>query len=307
MNKLYPILLILMLFVSYGCNSETMDDINDPQRSLPYVPIVDSHVKYPIIAHRGSWYQNGHPQNSLAALKEALDLDIFGSECDIWKTKDGILVVNHDMYYNELDITNSTYKQLALIPLANRETLPTLDDFLVEVGNSPTNTKLVIELKSNVSVNDVLNAVNQRGLIGKVIFISYSYNKCLSFAKYGYGNITYFIGHNHTPEEIKRDGIGGFYYVEETMTKEGKSDWVDWSKGIGVQLILGSVTNPQVMLKYIEQGCLFSSNNPVTLVRAIDAQTNKEGNKNVNKKRKKTINKKVKKQTLSKEDKQKNK
>ena len=275
MKKLHFILPALMLFISYGCNSETINSIQEP-RVPSFIPAVLSPVKYPIIAHRGSWYQNGHPQNSIASLKEALALDIFGSECDVWKTKDGILVISHDNTYNGLNITKLTYEQLAQFPLANGEKLPTLDDFLIEVGNSPTNTKLVIELKSNASVNDVLDAVNQRGVIEKVIFITYSYSKCLTFAKKGYGNITYFVGHSHTPEEVKNDGIGGFYYVEEDMVNEGQVDWVNRAKELGVQLILGSVTNPQVMAKYIDQGCLFSSNKPVTLVQAIDMRENEQ-------------------------------
>lgn len=272
MNKLQLLLLALMLLVSYGCDSETIED-NLPDPS-PYIPPVKTEVKYPIIAHRGSWFQNGLPQNSMAALREALSLEIFGSECDVWKAKDGVLVISHDKMYSGLDITKSTYEQLAQIPLSNGEILPTLDDFLVEVGNSPTITKLVIELKSNATVNDVLDAVNRRGLIGKVIFITYSYSKCQAFAQKGYGDITYFVGHSHTPEEVKNDGIGGFYYGEQDMRNEGKVDWVNWAKDVGVQLILGSVTSPQIMFKYIEEGCLFSSNKPVTLVQAIDAKLN---------------------------------
>ena len=277
MNKLHPALLFLMLFTSYACESEPINDIQEPIQFPSIVPVIQSPVQYPIIAHRGSWYQNKHPQNSMAALKEALALDIFGSECDIWKTKDDVLVINHDKTYNGLNITQSTYEQLAAFPLANGERLPTLNDFLLEVRNSPTSTKLVIELKSNVSVSDALNAVEQLGLFEKVIFITYSYSKCQSFAMKGYGNITYFIGHSHNPEVVKNDGIGGFYFGEENMTNEGKEDWVNWCKDLGVQLILGSVTSPEVMFKYIEQGCLFSSNKPVTLVQAIDAKNNEKG------------------------------
>lgn len=268
MNKLQFLLLALMLLVSYGCDSETIEDhLPDPS---PYVPPVNTEVKYPIIAHRGSWFQNGLPQNSMAALREALSLEIFGSECDVWKAKDGVLVISHDKMYSGLDITKSTYEQLAQFPLSNGEMLPTLDDFLMELGNSQTSTRLVIELKSNVAINDVLDAVNRHGLIGKVIFVTYSYSKCRAFAQKGYGKITYFIGHTHTPEEMNRDGVGGFLFKEIDMVNENREDWIDLAKDLGVQLVLGSVTNPQVMFKYIDKGCLFSSNKPVTLIQAID-------------------------------------
>ena len=52
-------------------------------------------------------------------------------------------------------------------------------------------------------------------------------------------------------------------------------EWLELSRSLGIQLVLGSVIDPSIMKKYLDEGCLFSSNKPVTLVKAID-ELNKE-------------------------------
>ena len=52
-----------------------------------------------VIAHRGFHTTKGSCRNSMAALKEAQKLGIYGSECDLNLTKDGEIVVAHGGYH----------------------------------------------------------------------------------------------------------------------------------------------------------------------------------------------------------------
>ncbi|HQG57143.1 MAG TPA: glycerophosphodiester phosphodiesterase family protein, partial [Bacteroidales bacterium] len=45
-----------------------------------------------VIAHRGAWKKNGHPQNSIASLRNAIELKVDGSEFDVRITSDDSLV-----------------------------------------------------------------------------------------------------------------------------------------------------------------------------------------------------------------------
>ncbi len=276
MNLRFFFLFIPLVF-SVGCQSDSfiteVPEIPEKPANIFVYQVPPERGKYPIIAHRGSWYAHKLPQNSLAALEEALSLDLFGSECDTWKTKDGIYVINHDKTYHGLDITDSNFDQLAAFPLSNGERIPTLDDFLEATGKSPTNTKLVIELKSNAVATEVLDIVLSHGLINKVLFITYYYDKCIDIKNRGYGALAYYLRADMLPAQIKEDGLGGFYYLE---TKIGNHiEWLQLSRSLGIQLVLGSVIDPSIMKKYLDEGCLFSSNKPVTLVKAID-ELNKE-------------------------------
>lgn len=75
--------------------------------------ISDSDTK--IIAHRG--FRAVAPENTLPAFEEAGKNKFWGAECDIYRTKDGVWVVQHDVNtYRMMDITKSiekcTYEEL---------------------------------------------------------------------------------------------------------------------------------------------------------------------------------------------------
>ena len=104
--QLETLLLILICFIS--CSQEDYSAIIEGIDSSNY-----------IIAHRGNWQDTSFPENSRAAIKSALLLDIYGVEFDVRQTKDGILVLNHDSVYYDLVISNSTYSDLLQKKLSN--------------------------------------------------------------------------------------------------------------------------------------------------------------------------------------------
>ena len=66
-----------------------------------------------VIAHRGAWRANNLPQNSIAALREAIDMGCAGSEFDVRMTADDSLIVTHDSDYAGLPIEVNTYGELS--------------------------------------------------------------------------------------------------------------------------------------------------------------------------------------------------
>ena len=56
------------------------------------------------IAHRGFWKTPGSSQNSITSLLKADSIGCYGSEFDVWLTKDSKLVVNHDPVYKMLSL-----------------------------------------------------------------------------------------------------------------------------------------------------------------------------------------------------------
>ena len=86
-----------------------------------------------IFAHRG--LSGFYPENTMLSFKKCINLDLYGIELDVQKTKDNHLVVIHDekvdrtfnstgyvknMTLKELKSLNSSFKtSLALIPFNN--------------------------------------------------------------------------------------------------------------------------------------------------------------------------------------------
>lgn len=103
-----------------------------------------------VVAHRGGATEAGVPDNSLAALGYAMNLGLYGSECDIYWTADNNIVVAHGssckingMY--PWQHTASEIRSAGL--LKNGEMIPLLEDYLKAVQVEDNCTKLIIDIK----------------------------------------------------------------------------------------------------------------------------------------------------------------
>lgn len=111
-----------------------------------------------IYAHRGA--SGTHPENTLAAFKEAARLPVDGVELDVHLTKNGIPIVIHDESIDRTSNGTGFVKDLTLDELKqydfgswfsakfSDERIPTLEEVLTVF--SPTSHQINIELKSDI-------------------------------------------------------------------------------------------------------------------------------------------------------------
>lgn len=132
-----------------------------------------------VIAHRGYWKTPSSAQNSLRALELADSIGVYGSEFDVWLTKDDVLIVNHDAVINGMDIESSSSKVLLKQKLKNGETVPTLDAFLSRAKK--LSVRLICELKPHKdkqreaeAVKRIVEMVRKKGLEKRVEYITFS-------------------------------------------------------------------------------------------------------------------------------------
>jgi glycerophosphoryl diester phosphodiesterase len=98
-------------------------------------------VKPLVIAHRGA--SSIALENSLAAFRAAAGQGADGVELDVHATIDGEIVVHHDPSVLGLPIAQARWRDLALVPLANGERIPTLAQALDVLGT----LKVFVEVK----------------------------------------------------------------------------------------------------------------------------------------------------------------
>jgi glycerophosphoryl diester phosphodiesterase len=94
-----------------------------------------------VIAHRGA--SSIALENSLAAFRAAAGQGADGVELDVHATIDGEIVVHHDPTVLGLPIAHARWRDLATVPLANGEPLPTLAQALDVLGT----LKVFVEVK----------------------------------------------------------------------------------------------------------------------------------------------------------------
>lgn len=222
-----------------------------------------------VIAHRGHW--KGTAQNSCEALKNAQDLNVYGSETDVYMTTDGYLVINHDAKLQGINIENSTYDQIKDLELSNGEKVPVLQDFLQMLKDSKSKTKLIIEVKSSKleCADACVEAVKQFGVENKVEYISFNYEVCKKIAQKDPSAMVAFLGGNKSPQELFNDGIKGLDYTKKAFLDN--PTWIEEAHNLGMTINVWTINSINDMFEVTNMGVdLITTDEPETAMDVFD-------------------------------------
>ena len=234
-----------------------------------------------VIAHRGFWKADGAVQNSRAALKAAVDHNLYGSEIDIWITIDGHLMVNHDPSYDGVTIKEATYDQCKEITLGNGEKMPQLQDMLDIVKASDNRTKLIIEVKGHgkesldkAAATAAVNAVREARLQDKVEYISFSDDACRQIiADDPEAKEAYLTG-GVSPATLHSSGYTGIdYHMTEIRNNP---QWVKEAHDLGMTVNVWTVTSETDITEMMNRGVDYiTTDDPLT---ALDIKAHFDAN-----------------------------
>lgn len=201
-----------------------------------------------VIAHRGYWATAGSAQNSRTSLRKALDLNVYGSEIDVWITTDGKLMVNHDADFNGVTLQNASYDECKNLTLKNGEKMPQLKDLLKVIKKTKSKTKLIIEIKTHATpeankraVRATLNAVKRYGVENKVEYIAFSHDVCLELVRLDkQAKVAYLLG-DKTPAQLHQEGIAGIDYHIDVLRKH--PEWIKQAHDLGMTVNAWTVSD----------------------------------------------------------------
>lgn len=240
----------------------------------PTKPITFSTNK--TIAHRGAWKTDTLPQNSIASLRKAIDLQATGSEFDVRMTKDDVLVINHDPVFFGDTVELKSYEELSKHKLANGEDLPTLEDYLKAGRKNNDQTRLVVEVKSSIvdktqgirAGEKCVALVREMEVEHLVVYISFDYEIIKRIHALDSAAITQYLTGDKTPAELKADGISGADYHISVYRK--KPEWIAQLKENGMILNAWTVNTPEDMDWLLNQGFDFiTTDQPELLMERV--------------------------------------
>ena len=120
-------------------------------------------IETKVVGHRGASGLVEH-ENTIEAFQKAIDIGCYAIECDIRKTKDDILVINHDPFIKDLIISEHSYQELNDYTMSLGYHLPTLIETLefvkgkilvdLEIKEEGYEDKIVDEVLSVLSINE---------------------------------------------------------------------------------------------------------------------------------------------------------
>lgn len=215
-----------------------------------------------VIAHRGAWKKNGLPQNSLAALHNAIALGCAGTEFDVHLTKDNVLVVNHDNDYNGLVIASATYEELLAIKLPNGEKIPTAEEYIRE-GMKQKGTKLIFELKTSPlglertkeSATLAVELVKSLQAEEWIEYILFSYEGAKKIIELDpQAKVSYLMG-DVAPAQAKADGFYGLDYHYRIYREN--PEWIKEAHKLGLIVNAWTVNNADEMRILLDQNIEF--------------------------------------------------
>ena len=202
------------------------------------------------IAHRGEWRSDGSAQNSRTSLQKALDLGIFGSEIDIWLTKDDHIMVNHDAKFKGVVLQDTTYAACKKVRLDNGEYMPELKDLLKIMKRSKSPTRLIVEVKphrdpmrSRRCAAKAVMAIRKQKLEDRVMYISFSIEACQTIhAMDPDAEVAYLEG-DRTPANLHHMGLTGIDYHINRFREH--PEWVSEAHRLGMNVNVWTVDKPE--------------------------------------------------------------
>ena len=206
-----------------------------------------------VVAHRGYWQTDGSAQNSIRSLVKADSIYCWGSEFDVWMSKDGTLFVNHDPTIGDVEIQKSKAKVVARQRLNNGEPIPTLEQMLKAAVSLPR-LQLVCELKPHAdkkheakAVKKIIDMVAKYGLEKRTTYITFSLEGMKELIKRApAGTEVYYLNGELTPEQLKEMGAAGMDYNSSVVLKH--RDWVDQCHQLGLKVNVWTVDDKHAAL-----------------------------------------------------------
>jgi len=234
-----------------------------------------SYARPGIIAHRGHWDVPGSAQNSIASLQMAQQLNIYGSEFDVYLTADGVAVIHHDNTAEGLLLEETPYAQLKWIKLINGEALPTLEQYLAQ-GKKDRRTKLILEIKphkrketEDKAVAAVLAQVRKAGLSAQTEYISFSLNICETLIRLQPAARVAYLRGDMAPEQLKEKGLSGLDYHYKVL--EQHPEWIRAAQDLGLTVNVWTVNEEPLMQQLVAQGVDYiTTDKPEILQRLLE-------------------------------------
>lgn len=231
-----------------------------------------------VIAHRGYWKTDGSAQNSITSLSKADSIGCFGSECDVWITKDGKVMVNHDESYKNVVLETATYKEVKNLTLKNGEKMPTLQSYLKKAKK--LQVQLIIEIKThqdinrqNAAIDATLRLVKKAKLENRVTYIAFSLDAVKKLIKdVPSGTEVYYLNGELSPKQLKEIGCSGPDY--EDVVFKSHPEWIAESHQLGLKTNVWTVNEAGDMTFFINKAIDYiTTNEPILLQQLVNGKS----------------------------------
>ena len=217
--------------------------------------IANTSAQTRVIAHRGFWKTQGSAQNSITSLLKADSIGCYGSEFDVWLTKDNGLVVSHDGIIQGHKVEESTLKELTGLWLANGECVPSLKELL-----EPER-----EIKA---VEEIVSMIKKMGLEPRMIYITFSSHALKELIRQAPTSTpVYYLKGDLSPQQLKELGSAGPDYHFSEFYRY--TEWIESCHALGLKVNVWTVNKKEDMQYIWDKVDFITTDEPLGLLKDI--------------------------------------
>ena len=257
-----------MIFLNSYCKTKEYNVVN-----------VSDIVSEPVtlVAHRG--FSAVAPENTAPAFEEAGLAHFDAAECDVYRTKDGVWIISHDIHtYRMMDksafIEKLTYDELMEYTYDNGSNIDkypnlkicTLDEYLeicAKYGMIP-----VIELKGTNNTehyDEIIDSVQKNGLSDRAIFISFHFENLQKLRALSDAPLYYLV--QKIDEQSINDALslGGKCGIDFNgdPKKENTGEILKQCQDKGLLLGAWTIDSPDVLKQLVSEGVTLITTNAI--------------------------------------------
>lgn len=241
--------------------------------------VKDQFIHNKVVAHRGAWKHYDVHQNSMGALKHAVELGCEASEFDVWLSKDRRVVLNHDHEIDGLIIEETELAEMRKIILESGEVMATLEQYL-EYIKTQNKTRLVLELKTNKQnkrgfdlADSAVNIVHRMKAQAWVDYISFDYDVLVRVHSLDSGAHLAYLGADRPMDLQKVEGMSGIDYHFSQFNRIERM--YDRARALGFTINIWTVNDEKVMRELLDMNVDFITTDEPELLLKIISETKK--------------------------------
>lgn len=231
-----------------------------------------------LVAHRG--FRAVAPENTAPAFEEAGKAGFSANECDIYRTTDGVWVVQHDKNtYRMMDLTKNiekcTYEELMSHNTDNGNNIAdypnlkicTLEEYMEICDKYSMDAVIEFKGESNQEhYDEVIDMINRYSNV-KVTFISFQFSDLESLRKVCDNDLMYLV-QKIEPEDIELaksiDNCGIDFNANKEENWENDAQIIKDCQAAGLKLGGWTVDKLEVMQKLLDVGVDMVTTNCIT-------------------------------------------
>jgi len=238
--------------------------------------VKDDFIRNGVIAHRGAWKNQNASQNSLKALKKAMEIGCEGAEFDVWLSSDNHVVLSHDPTIGGKTVEETGIKELQSIALKDGDFVPTLSEYITCI-KMQNKTSLVLEVKASQKGEERSKAVAEASV--RMVhdmkaqawtdYITFSFEAAKRIRELDPTAKVLYLEANKTLAELKAAAMSGIDYHFSHFLKD--TELAGKAKAMGLLTNAWTVNKEEDMKTMIGQGLDYiTTDEPELLLRILN-------------------------------------